>query len=100
MALTDGTGRSSLRATHSQQSSNASVEVERMLKSILPHNSGIPGRKEEGKGSEQALDDMLVDDASSLQDFESSYEHDGRRAAEKHAYLHSQHGMPFEDSVF
>lgn len=100
MALTDFAGRSSLRATHSRQPSNASVEVDRMLKSILPHSSGIPGRKEDGKGSEQALDDMLADDASSLQDFESSCEHDGRCAAEKHAYLHSQHGMPLEDSVF
>lgn len=100
MVLTDFTGCSSLRATHSRQPSNASVEVDRMLKSILPHNSGIPGRKEDGKGSEQALDDMLSDNLLSLHDFESSYDHDGRLAAEKHAYLHSQHGMPLEDSVF
>ena len=76
------------------------MEVDRMLKSVLPHNSGI-SEMQGAQGSEQAFDDMLSDDNSSLygeHHFEGSYGHAGRLAAEKHAYLHSQHGM--DDSVF
>lgn len=72
-----------------------------MLQSVLPHKSDFPEKNGADKGSEQAFDDILSDDNLSLHDkpyFESSYGHDGRLAAEKHAYLHSQHGM--EDSVF
>ena len=99
--LADHPGRSSLRATESRQPSYTSVEVDRMLKSILPQDSGVPEMKEEDKVSEQAFDDIMSDDNSSLRgehNFESSHDHDGRLAAEKHAYLHSQHGL--EDSVF
>lgn len=100
VVLADRSGRSSIRPTESRQPSNASIEVDRMLKSILPHNSGIP-EMEGAKGSYQAFDDMLSDDNSSLHgehQFESSHGHDGRLAAERHAYLHSHYGM--DDSVF
>ena len=102
-ALADHPGRSSIRAAESRQALNASEEVEQMLKSILPPNSGISDIKEENNRPEQGLDDMLSDKTSSLhgeEPFESSYDHGGRLAAERHAYLHFQHGMPSEDSVF
>ena len=101
VVLADCPGRSSIRAKETWLPSFASIEADRMLKSVLPHKSDIPEKNGADKGSEQAFDDILSDDNLSLHDepyFESSYGHDGRLAAENHAYLHSQHGM--EDSVF
>ena len=71
-----------------------------MLKSILPYGSGVPSLEEDIK-SEETFDDMIPEhDSSSVQDrkFESGHDRDVHLAAEKHAYLHSQHGM--DDSVF
>ena len=92
----------SIRAAGSRQGSAASVEADKMIRSILPYSSGISALEDEDNRSKQSLDDMMIpeDDTSvhSAQHFESSHNRDPHTAAEKHAYLHSQHGM--DDSVF
>lgn len=88
-----------MQGHNSRQSSVASAEAVEMLKSILPYGSGVPA--EHVERPELAMDDMTPEDDSSVHSghrFESSHDHDAHHAAEKHAYLHSLHGL--EDSVF
>ena len=93
--LADYPGRSSIKATESWQPLIASVSADQAVKGILPHNSDTSEKNAEGSG--QAFENLSLHGEHQL---DSSYNHDidSRLAAEKHAYLHSQHGM--EDTVF
>lgn len=83
-------GLGSFKSTESRRPSFANE-----LHRLTPH-TGL----QEMKQAENDVD-VVSDDNSSMhgeRHFESSYDHDSRNAAEKHAYLHSQHGI--DDSVF
>lgn len=61
-----------------------SHEVDSVLKTLLPYGSGVP---------KVSLDSGVLEDALPTSDSEQFEIHHVNDAAEKHAYLHSQHGM-------
>ncbi len=61
-----------------------SHEVDSVLKHLLPYGSGATGVN---------LDNDVLEDALPTSDSEHLELHHWNDAAEKHAYLHSQHGM-------
>lgn len=65
-----------------------SREVDSVLKALLPYGSGVP---------KVSHDNDVLEDALPISDTEQFEVHHVNEAAEKHAYLHSQHGM---DDVF
>ncbi|KAL3142322.1 hypothetical protein ABBQ38_002663 [Trebouxia sp. C0009 RCD-2024] len=83
---------SGFRAHEGWQPSNAASEVNR----TLAHQSGVPDLKQ-GRNDVEVMSNHNSS-VPGEHTFESSHDHDGRSAAEKHAYLHSQHGM--DDTVF
>lgn len=76
----------------SRRPSVAASEVDNVLRSILPYGSGVPA------GQVADVDDVMENilpvndsDVGIEEQFETS--HHVSSAAEKHAFLHSQHGL-------
>ncbi|DBA88302.1 TPA: hypothetical protein ACH3X1_016539 [Trebouxia sp. C0004] len=61
-----------------------SHEVDSVLKTLLPYGSGV---------TKVSLDDDVLEDTLPTSDSEQFEIHHVNDAAEKHAYLHSQHGL-------
>ena len=91
--LADHAGFTNLRAAESRRTSHDSAALDRML---MPHSHGV----QETKQDENDVEVMSNANSSvhGEHHFESSHDINGRLAAEKHAYLHSLHGM--DDTVF
>lgn len=91
--LCTGNGGNGAAARHP---SVAPSEVEGVMRSIVPYGSGVSSGELEGV--DDVLEDVLPLSDSEL-DNEQQYETSvhAKSAAEKHAFLHPQHGL--EDSL-
>ncbi|KAA6428897.1 MAG: hypothetical protein FRX49_01007 [Trebouxia sp. A1-2] len=82
------TGANKTSVEDMRRPSVVSREVDSVLKALLPYGSGVP---------KVSHDNDVLEDALPISDTEQFEVHHVNEAAEKHAYLHSQHGM---DDVF